>query len=125
MYYKNSLVFVSSREEGGAIKRVFMQNQTPFLDLFMFPDTAELRKDNVIAMKQAGAIGGGSSTFNSSEKIEAVTAEEKPLSKIEQFSKTLNTKYHEGPVTFFKDYKKWFLPEIITIKGEAERDLME
>lgn len=106
MYYKNSLVFVSSREEGGAIKRVFMQNQTPFLDLFMFPDTAELRKDNVIAMKQAGAIGGGSSTFNSSEKIEAVTAEEKPLSKIEQFSKTLNTKYHEGPVTFFKDYKK-------------------
>ena len=106
MYYKNGLVFVSSREEGGAIKRVFMQNQTPFLDLFMFPDTSELRKDNIIAMKLTGGVGGGNNTFNSSEKIEAIATEDKPLSKIEQFSKTLNTKYHEGPVTFFKDYKK-------------------
>lgn len=107
MYYKNGLVFVSAREEGGAIKRVFMQNQTPFLDLFMFPDTAELRKDNIVAMKQASGVGGGSS-FSASEKLEAMATEEKekPLSKIEQFSKTLNSKYHEGPVTFFKDYKK-------------------
>ena len=106
MYYKNGLVFVSSRDEAGAIKRVFMQNQTPFLDLFMFPDTSQLRKDNVIAAKQTGAVGGGSTTFSTSEKLDALAAEEKPLSKIEQFSKTLNSKYHEGPVTFFKDYKK-------------------
>ena len=107
MYYRNGLVFVSAREEGGAIKRVFMQNQTPFLDLFMFADTAELRKDNIMATKQASGAGGGS-TFITSEKIEALATEEKekPLSKIEQFSKTLNSKYHEGPVTFFKDYKK-------------------
>ncbi len=106
MYYKNGLVFVSSRDEGGTIKRVFMQNQTPFLDLFMFPDTSQLRRDNVIAAKQTGAMGGGNTTFSSSEKLEALASEDKPLSKIEQFSKTLNTKYHEGPVTFFKDYKK-------------------
>lgn len=107
MYYKNGLVFVSAREEGGAIKRVFMQNQTPFLDLFMFADTAELRKDNIKVMKQASGAGGGS-TFSTSDKLEAIATEEKekPLSKIEQFSKTLNSKYHEGPVTFFKDYKK-------------------
>jgi outer membrane protein OmpA-like peptidoglycan-associated protein len=106
MYYKNGLVFVSSRDEGGAIKRVFMQNQTPFLDLFVFPDTSQLRKDNIVAMKQTGAVGGGNATFSSSEKLETMATEDKPLSKIEQFSKTLNTKYHEGPVTFFKDYKK-------------------
>jgi len=107
MYYKHGLVFVSAREEGRAIKRVFMQNQTPFLDLFMFADTAVLRKDNIMAMKQASGAGGGS-TFSTSEKLEAMATEEneKPLSKIEQFSKTLNSKYHEGPVTFFKDYKK-------------------
>ncbi|AFK01965.1 OmpA/MotB domain protein [Emticicia oligotrophica DSM 17448] len=107
MYYKNGLVFVSAREEGGAIKRVFMQNQTPFLDLFMFPDTSELRKDNIVAAKQLGSVGGGSA-FSASEKLESMAKEEqeKPLSKIEQFSKTLNSKYHEGPVTFFKDYKK-------------------
>ncbi len=107
MYFKNGLVFVSAREEGGAIKRVFMQNQTPFLDLFMFADTAELRKDNIMAMKQVSGAGGGS-MFSASEKLESMATEEKekPLSKIEQFSKTLNSKYHEGPVTFFKDYKK-------------------
>ena len=106
MYYKNGLVFVSSRDEGGVIKRVFMQNQTPFLDLFMFPDTSQLRKDNIIAAQQTGAIGGGNNTFSTSEKFDALAAENKTLSKTEQFSKTLNTKYHEGPVTFFKDYKK-------------------
>lgn len=105
-YYKEGLVFVSSREEGGVVKRVFMQNQTPFLDLYMFPDTSQLRKDNFIAAKQAGAVGGGNATFSSAEKLEAIEKEDKPLSKVEQFSRTLNTKYHEGPVTFFNDYKK-------------------
>ncbi|MFY7912595.1 MAG: OmpA family protein [Emticicia sp.] len=120
MYYKNGLVFVSAREEGGAIKRVFMQNQTPFLDLFMFPDTAELRKDNIIAMKQLSGVGG-SSSFSAAEKLEAIETEdkEKPLSKIEQFSKTLNSKYHEGPVTFFKDYKKLIFTRNNYSKGRS------
>ncbi len=100
MYYKNGLVFVSSRDESGVIKRVFMQNQTPFLDLFMFPDTTILRKDNVLANKQIGGLAGDISN----EKND--TNDTKELSKIEQFSKTLNSKYHEGPVTFFNDYKK-------------------
>jgi outer membrane protein OmpA-like peptidoglycan-associated protein len=107
MYYQKGLVFISSRDESGAIKRIFMQNQTPFLDLYFFPDTTELRKDNFIAMKQSGAIGGGNATFSGADKLEAsATDDNKTLSKIEQFSRTLNSKYHEGPVTFFKDYKK-------------------
>ncbi|RYU94497.1 OmpA family protein [Emticicia agri] len=104
MFYKNALVFVSAREEGGIIKRVFMQNQTPFLDLFVFPDTTQLRKDNT-TMKQAGA-GAISTSLGTLEKAEDDEKEEKPLTKVEQFSKTLNSKYHEGPATFFKDYKK-------------------
>ncbi len=100
MFYKNGLVFVSSRDESGLIKRVFMQNQTPFLDLFMFPDTSILRKDNLQINKQVGGLAGD----HSNEKNES--NESKELSKIEQFSKTLNSKYHEGPVSFFKDYKK-------------------
>ncbi|MFN3848458.1 MAG: carboxypeptidase regulatory-like domain-containing protein [Spirosomataceae bacterium] len=119
MYYQGGLVFVSSRDESGAIKRVFMQNQTPFLDLYFFPDTSELRKDNFIAMKQAGAIGGGNASFGGSEKLEASAAEEKPLSKIEQFSRTLNSKYHEGPVTFFKDYKKLIFTRNNYSKGRS------
>ncbi|MBA4852157.1 carboxypeptidase regulatory-like domain-containing protein [Emticicia sp. BO119] len=107
MFYKNALVFVSAREEGGIIKRVFMQNQTPFLDLFVFPDTTQLRKDN-IAMKKAGvgAISTSNNVLGTLDKAEDDEKEEKPLTKVEQFSKTLNSKYHEGPATFFKDYKK-------------------
>jgi outer membrane protein OmpA-like peptidoglycan-associated protein/tetratricopeptide (TPR) repeat protein len=111
MYYKGGLVFVTSRDEGGAIRRVFMQNQTPFLDLYWHPDTAQLHKENFVAMKnQGGAIGGGSGTFASSQATPATEVsakeEEKTLSKVEVFSRTLNSKYHEGPVTFFKDYQK-------------------
>jgi len=104
MFYKNALVFVSARDEGGIIKRVFMQNQTPFLDLFIFPDTTQLRTDNLTMKKNgAGAIGMASlGTFEKEEEEK----DEKPLTKVEQFSKTINSKYHEGPATFFKDYKK-------------------
>ncbi len=104
MFYKNALVFVSARDEGGIIKRVFMQNQTPFLDLFVFPDTTQLRKDNV-TMKKNGAGAIGMASLGTLEKEEE-EKDEKPLTKVEQFSKTINSKYHEGPATFFKDYKK-------------------
>lgn len=104
MFYKNALVFVSARDEGGIIKRVFMQNQTPFLDLFVFPDTTQLRKDNLV-MKKSGAGAIGMASLGTLEKEEE-EKDEKPLTKVEQFSKTINSKYHEGPATFFKDYKK-------------------
>ncbi|MFD2520733.1 carboxypeptidase regulatory-like domain-containing protein [Emticicia soli] len=104
MFYKNALVFVSARDEGGIIKRVFMQNQTPFLDLFMFPDTTQLRTDN-LTMKKNGAGAIGMASLGTLEKEEE-EKDEKPLTKVEQFSKTINSKYHEGPATFFKDYKK-------------------
>lgn len=104
MFYKNALVFVSARDEGGIIKRVFMQNQTPFLDLFVFPDTTQLRKDNLV-MKKSGAGAISMASLGTLEKEEE-EKDEKPLTKVEQFSKTINSKYHEGPATFFKDYKK-------------------
>ncbi|GAB3516829.1 carboxypeptidase regulatory-like domain-containing protein [Emticicia fontis] len=118
MFYKNALVFVSAREEGGIIKRVFMQNQTPFLDLFVFPDTTQLRKDN-IAMKKsgAGAISTSTTSLSNLEKADE-EKEEKPLTKVEQFSKTLNSKYHEGPATFFKDYKKLIFTSNNRSKGK-------
>ena len=108
MYYKNGLVFVSAREEGGAIKRVFSCKTKRLFSIYScFPILPKLRKDNIVAMKQASGVGGGSS-FSASEKLEAMATEEKdkPLSKIEQFSKTLNSKYHEGPVTFFQGLQK-------------------
>lgn len=103
MYYKKGLVFVSSRDEGGVIKRVFSWNQTPFLDLYSFPDTNQLRIpgfDPVVKPAATAVLGGGGPAADQSVEVEA---ENKPISKSEKFSRTLNSKYHEGPVTFTQD----------------------
>ncbi|HEV7349956.1 OmpA family protein [Telluribacter sp.] len=100
MYYQKGLVFVSARNESGPIKRVFNWNQTPFLDLYFHPDTADLR--GVPESVTAASLGG--STINNAS--ESTTPNENSLSRTEVFSRTLNTKYHEGPMTFFQDQKR-------------------
>jgi outer membrane protein OmpA-like peptidoglycan-associated protein len=102
MYYKGGLVFVSARDESGPVKRVFSWNQTPFLDLYFHPDTNQLRVPNpepVRAVKSS-VLGGGGDAKTDAPEGDAETA---PLTKAEIFSRTLNTKYHEGPMTFTKD----------------------
>ncbi|MEA5461923.1 OmpA family protein [Arcicella sp. LKC2W] len=98
MFYKGGLVFCSARDETGTIKRVFAWNQTPFLDLYFVPDTSQLSIHN--GLQTAQALGGMSAS-----NVDAPTPEAK-LTKIEEFSRVLNTKYHEGPMTFFKGEQK-------------------
>ena len=110
MYYKGGLVFVSARNESGVIKRVFNWNQTPFLDLYFAADTAALRgvRDTYRAAS-TGSLSGASNSEGSKTLSEAAAATEDmpmPVTKVERFSRTLNTKYHEGPATFFKDMSK-------------------
>ena len=124
--YKDGLVFVSSGNGGNGVKRVFKWNNTPFLDLYYMPDLGEVR-----ASKSA-SLGGSQSVTNrrirtrlirplGSDDYTALTAndsrtigfhggpnlnmgyEEQPISESDRFSRTLNTKYHEGPATFTKD----------------------
>lgn len=106
MFYKNGLVFVSSRDEGGALKRVFSWNQTPFLDLYFHPDTTQLRQPAPAPPSGKPAVLGGSNNESgaAARAVESMApAEDGSLSKTEVFSRTLNTKYHEGPVTFTND----------------------
>lgn len=118
MYYKGGLVFVSARDESGAIKRVFNWNQTPFLDLYFFPDTTQLRVPNA---EPAGPVNsavlgsGGEAKAGSAE----AAAENQPMSKAEIFSRTLNTKYHEGPMTFTKDQNFIVFTRNNSSKGKA------
>jgi outer membrane protein OmpA-like peptidoglycan-associated protein len=93
MYYGKGLVFVSARNEDGLIKRVFMNNQTPFLDLFEYPDTTSLTVK--WGDKPTARLSG-----SSSGQIEALNKD------MEIFSKKINSKYHEGPVAFFSDQKQ-------------------
>ncbi len=103
MYYKNGLVFVSARDESGIVKRVFSWNQTPFLDLYFHPDTVQLRVAPTETVRNPGTavLGGGNDP--SITMPEATTAEMQTLTKAQVFSRTLNTKYHEGPMTFTRD----------------------
>jgi outer membrane protein OmpA-like peptidoglycan-associated protein len=102
MYYKNGLVFVSARDESGSVKRVFNWNQTPFLDLYFHPDTMQLRAPGaeVVRPVTAAVVGGGNT--EKAETSEAST-DNQPLTKAEIFNRTLNTKYHEGPMTFNRE----------------------
>lgn len=118
MYYKGGIVFVSARDESGVVKRVFNWNQTPFLDLYFHPDTNQLRVPGADLTRSinSAVLGGGSDGKTSA--TEAV-AENQPLSKAEIFSRTLNTKYHEGPMTFTKDQNYIVFTRNNTSKGKA------
>lgn len=123
MYYENGLVFVSARNEGSGIKRIFNQNETPFLDLFLFSDTMQLaRETRKLASLdgQQATLGSGSKGYKPS-KVSNDTFEEVVEPEIDEFSKALNTKYHEGPVTFFNDNKKLIFTRNNYNKGRSRK----
>ena len=122
MFYENGLVFVSARNEGSGIKRVFNQNETPFLDLFLFSDTMSLRKETHKSMETIQASlgsSGKSAKPNKTQENDSFEDIEEP--EIDEFSKSINSKYHEGPVTFFKDYKKIVFTRNNYNKGKAKK----
>ncbi|MBO0934950.1 OmpA family protein [Fibrella sp. HMF5335] len=127
MYFRNGLVFVTSAGADNSIRRVFNWDNSPFLDLYYVPDMSVLKADD------AARMGGGKSgrkalrqqsyrllgrddftarTANDSRTVgvfggNQVQAGEGydiiPMSESDQFSRSLNTKYHEGPATFSRD----------------------
>jgi len=122
MFYENGLVFVSARNEGSGIKRVFNQNETPFLDLFLFSDTMSLRKETHKTLETIQASlgsSGKSAKPNKTQENDSFDDIEEP--EIDEFSKSINSKYHEGPVTFFKDYKKIVFTRNNYNKGKAKK----
>ena len=124
MLYKDGLVFVSAGNSGNGVKRIFKWNNTPFLDLYYLPDLKTIRTS------KPASLGGSASSRRvrtrlirplGSDDYTAPTAndtrtvgfyggnnismgyEDQPISESDRFSRTLNTKYHEGPATFTKD----------------------
>ena len=123
MFYENGLVFVSARNEGSGIKRVFNQNETPFLDLFLFPDTSALIKETIKTNKEIAqaSLGSSGKSVKPSKIQENNNFDDIEEPEIDEFSKTINSKYHEGPVTFFKDYKKLIFTRNNYNKGRARK----
>lgn len=123
--YKEGLVFVSAGHGGNGIKRIFNWNSTPFLDLYYLPDLKSIRVSKVASLggsssrkrreKNQGLRPLGSDDFTAPTANDTRTVgfyggpnlnlgyEDQPISESDQFSRSLNTKYHEGPATFTKD----------------------
>ncbi len=132
IYYKKGLVFVSGRTGNATIKRVFNWDASSFLDLFYLEDLKVLNTEtgaSAIGTSSSSTIKTpapsnrlGSDyytqpTSNDSKTVgrkgsDYVTGskdldyEEEPSIPTQKFSKTLNSKYHEGPCTFFHDGSK-------------------
>ncbi|MBU1823107.1 MAG: OmpA family protein [Bacteroidetes bacterium] len=131
MYYKDGLVFVSNRNEPLRIKRVFKWDDTPFLDLYFLTDLNKIKGKTTSSPSSLGGssavetsprpkrrksmLGSGfysPLTANDSRKVgfysgssynTSLGYNERPLTDSEKLSRAINTKYHEGPATFFND----------------------
>ncbi len=127
MYYKNGLVFNSSRVNEIGLKRMFSWDNSHFLDMYYLSDINQLTTttpaglgssaDDKLKIKKRGAGIGEDEytppTANDTKTIGTYSGSniyrnfvETPGVKTESFSKSLNTKYHEGPMTFTSDGKK-------------------
>jgi outer membrane protein OmpA-like peptidoglycan-associated protein/tetratricopeptide (TPR) repeat protein len=127
VYYKDGLVFVSGRDEALAIKRVFNWDETSFLDLYYLPNrkkikgqpaaslggsiepapSARRRWKSVLGMDAYTALTANDSRtvgfFSGAAYNTSLGYDERPLTESQRFSKTLNSKYHEGSAVFTTD----------------------
>lgn len=142
--YQNGLVFVSNRQNTYGIRRAFNWNNTPFLDLYHLEDVANL------SASDAGLGGGGFSktsksgsggilgadeytmaTANDSRTIGSYGGKnisqgygysDKPVTESDRLKGAINSKYHEGPASFFKDGSKvLFTRNNISSAGSAKK----
>ncbi len=123
-YYKNGLVFVSSRPREAAVNRIYEWDQSPFLDLYFVPDTASIGDENMdknpgYAGKKTSARIEKSYHFNDDDT--PPTSNDSPtlgynfnparrdpevrttisLTEVFPLVGDINSKFHEGPVAFF------------------------
>jgi outer membrane protein OmpA-like peptidoglycan-associated protein/tetratricopeptide (TPR) repeat protein len=128
VFYKEGMMFVSNRNEGLKIKRVFNWDETAFLDLYFLKDLNKIKGKPSSPSSMGGSFVNNSRskkrksllgmdeysplTPNDSRKVgffsgsgynTSLGYDERPLTESEKISKSLNTKYHEGPATFSKD----------------------
>ncbi|WP_435353704.1 OmpA family protein [Emticicia sp. SJ17W-69] len=133
VYYKKGLVFVSGRSANASIKRVFNWDASSFLDLFYLEDLKALGTETGASATGSSSQTASPKTPQPSKRLgsdyytpptandtktvgrkgsDYITGskdldyEETPSIPTEKFSKSLNSKYHEGPCAFFHDGMK-------------------
>ena len=145
MLYKDGLVFVSTG--GGGTKQASRWNTAPFLDLHYIPNLKTIRTakagsvgSSASSAKRAKQVESGQlSRPLGSDEYTAPTAndtrtvglygvnnlsmgyEDRPISESERFTRTLNTKFCEGPATFSKDGSRVIFTRSTTNEGNSSQ----
>jgi outer membrane protein OmpA-like peptidoglycan-associated protein len=127
-FYQDGLVYVSGKKGGSAIETTGGGGGSGYLDLFYAPSRNNLKVKTIINAdgstsrpanepvrpeRRVGSDAYSRSTANDSRTVpnfeEGINVSaglgygSRPVNPSQQFSKTLNTKYHEGPATFTRD----------------------
>ncbi|AUD07491.1 OmpA family protein [Spirosoma pollinicola] len=127
-FYQDGLVYVAGKKGGSAIETTGSGGGSGYLDLFYVPNRNNLKIGSIINAdgstskapsthaKSPYTVGQDSysrPTANDSRTVpnfyeginisEGLGYVEQPIDPSKRFSKTLNTKYHEGPATFSRD----------------------
>ncbi len=116
IYYKDGIVFCSSKESSTTI----MNDKGGFLDLFYLDDLKKVqqyeapnndkRKKKGANKKSLGDDYYSRKTSNDTKTLNYFSGDENNETTntitTESFSKTLNSKFHEGPATFNHDFSK-------------------
>jgi outer membrane protein OmpA-like peptidoglycan-associated protein len=136
-FFKKGLVFVSNRNYSTSIKRTFEWDQSSFLNLYYVRDTALIKKVN----KTDTAEGKSKrrkiyyndddtrSTSNDTRTMGAISYKYVDTSNmfvtpeviVSDFSKSIKTKYHEGPMTFSADQQTIIFTRNNYNKGRARK----
>lgn len=137
--YQKGIVFSSNRKLGGALKRVDGRNQTPFTDLYYLKDTNVFKRkkvsDNVLAAIRSNT---GNKKYNPDYTAETSNdsrtvghydpyylednEDEENFMPVDPFESGINSKYHEGPVSFTKNFDTIFFTRNSYNNGSRKRD---
>lgn len=127
-FYQDGLVYVSGSKGGSAIETSGSGGGAGYLDLFYIPNRNNLKiagtvnpdgslskvtSDRIKSNRRVGSDNYTRPTANDSRTVGGFDAsiniadglgyDVRPINPTQRFSKTLNTKYHEGPATFSRD----------------------
>ncbi|GAB3266779.1 hypothetical protein GCM10027347_35010 [Larkinella harenae] len=122
MYYRDGLVFVSGKKASAAIETAGKGGGGSYLDLFYIQDRQQLRINQII--KADGSVAkpvqpktsknrqpaspnrasaNDSRTLGGYQSGVSISDGLRYSKGIQSFSRSINSRYHEGPVTFFND----------------------
>jgi outer membrane protein OmpA-like peptidoglycan-associated protein/tetratricopeptide (TPR) repeat protein len=93
-FYENGMLFASERDEGSWKSRTHTWTGKPFLDMY----------------------------FTHIDTLDAPNFEFTYEKEPSKYEKTLNTKYHDGPFFFSRNFKKVFITRNNIYEGQVNRD---